>query len=236
MRTLSWLLACFLLIEARTASGQHLLTNQLSNAGPQQPARPRWDVGVTAGFFQANPRQGDDPYGDDWYFQGRYGVSIGRFWTTHLKTEAELSTTGEGTRYTHRFANIPSVPAHYPIGVQEHFRLRQVSGRVVWQFFENRWVHPYVLGGVTFDAERQHSVVPEQFFYAGGDARTPPTRIPLSLAVDAGPDTVYRAGAIAGVGTKLYVTPMAYFNTGLVMTQAKPSRTVSFTVGLGWDF
>ena len=235
MRTNPWEVAFLLVIFVGTAEAQPALTDRLTQA-TQQLTRPRWDVGVTAGFFQANPKQTEGPYGDDWYPQGRYAVTVGRFWTEHLKTEMELAITGEGTRYTQRYATIPGVPPYYPISVQEHFQLTQLSGRGVWQFFENSWVHPYLFGGVSLEAERQRAWVPEQFFYGSGDPRTPSNRIPLTPAVSAGPDTVYRIGAIGGAGSKFYMSPASYFNASVLMSQAKTSRNVSFVAGFGWDF
>jgi hypothetical protein len=191
---------------------------------------------VTAGLFEANPKQTDGPYGDDWYSQGRYGLSVGRFWTEHIKTEMEVAATGEGTRYTQRYATVPGVPPYYPVNVQEYYQLAQLSGRAVWQFFENSWVHPYVFGGLSVDAERHRVVIPEQFFYLSADPRNPASRIPVSPIGTADPETDYRVGAIAGFGTKVYMSPRSYFNTSFVMSQAKPARSVSFVAGFGWDF
>lgn len=233
MRGTPWILVSFLTFWPNISHSQELLTNQLTHPAVQLPS---WDVGLTAGLFEANPKQGDGPYDDDWYFQGRYGLSIGRYWGSHLKTEFEFATTGEGTRYTQRYVSIPGVPPYYPVSVQEHYQLNQVSGRAVWQFFENRWVHPYVFGGIAVEAERQRTWVPEQFFYGSSDPRSPSNRIPLSASIESGPETVYRVGGIAGVGTKVYMSTRTYFNTSLVMSQARPSRNVSLIAGFGWDF
>ena len=108
--------------------------------------------------------------------------------------------------------------------------------RAVWQFFENSWVHPYILGGLSLEAERPHVWVPEQFFYGNGDPRNPSNRIPLTPSVSAGPATAYRVGAIAGIGSKFYMSPRSYFNTSVLMSQARTSRNVSFIAGFGWDF
>lgn len=237
MRPTLLLIVTLLSLDLTRVTGQELLTNQLTNKTPQIVQLPSWDFGLTAGLFQANPKQGDGPFDDDWYFQGRYGVSIGRYWGSHFKTEVEFATTGEGARYTQRYASISGVPAYYPISVQERYQLNQLSGRVAWQFFENRWVHPYVFGGVALEAERRWVWVPEQFYYQpASDPRGAPNRIALSPSVDSGPDTNYRAGAIAGLGTKIYVSRQAYFNTSLLMAQARSSRNVSFNAGFGWDF
>lgn len=236
MRRFIGILPLVLFCSPELSFGQSQLTNQLTHQQTQQLSRPRWDVAVSAGVFQSNPGQSDDRYGDDWYFQGRYGVSVGRFWSEHFKTEIELAATGEGTRYTQRYATIPGVPPYYPISVQESFQLNQLSGRAVWQFFENSWVHPYAFGGVSVEGEQRRVWVPEQFYYPTTEPRNPGNRIALSPTGDAGPGTTYRAGAIAGVGAKVYMSPRSYFNTSFVMSQAKPARNVSFIAGFGWDF
>lgn len=197
---------------------------------------PRWEVGVTAGFIQANPREGsEEPYRDDWYFTGRYAVSAGRFWSRHLETEVEFATTGNGERYTNRYSNVPGVPTYYTVNIRERFRVHQLSGRVVWQFLDNSWVHPYVFGGITGEAERRQVWIPEQYFNAGPDTRNPANRILVSPAVDQ-TSTTFRAGATAGAGTKVYMSPGSYFNAGFVVSRARPSTTVSFIAGFGWDF
>lgn len=216
----------------------------ISPATAQQPpstttpagSQKRWDAGGTVGLFQSSPDSIGAPYGDDWYFEGRYAVSVGRYWTEHFKTEVEFATTGEGFRYAQRFANVPGVPPQYSYGVEEYFRLNQLSGRVVWQFLENSWVHPYVFAGAAYDAERRRGRVPEQYFYSSPDPRLPANRILVTGAIDREAETVHRVGGIAGVGAKFYMSPNAYFNTGVIASRAKPATTVSFVGGFGIDF
>jgi hypothetical protein len=209
--------------------------NQPVDLTAQLTQRPDWDVTLTAGLFQSKPDGADGPYGDDWYLTGRYAASAGRFWTPHLKTEVEFATTGQGSRYTNRPANVPGVPAYYPLNVHETFRLHQISGRVVWQFLENTWVHPYVFGGITADAQHHSTYIPDQYYYPTNDPRTPGNRILVTPEVDeSGID--YSAGATAGIGTKVYVSSKSYFNAGFVVSRAKPSTTVSFIAGFGVDF
>jgi hypothetical protein len=221
MRRIAWIFTILLGICGSAAEAQSV---------------PKWDVGATAGLVEARPAAPDSPYDNDWYFEGRYAVSVGRFWTDHLKTEIEFATTGEGSRYAQRFANIPGVPPNYPYGVQEYYRLHQTSARIVWQFFDNAWVHPYVFGGVAHEAERQRVRVHEQFYYAGNDPRNPINRFVIAPAADVGPDVAHRAAAIAGAGAKIYMSPSAYINTGFVVSHAKPARNVSFIAGFGVDF
>jgi hypothetical protein len=205
------------------------------SANAQTLAQPKWDVGSSVGLLSASPRPSDEPYGSDWYFEGRYAVSIGRYWTEHLKTEVELVTSGEGERFAQRYSTAPGVPPYsYPYTVQERHTLRQVSGRMVWQFFENAWVHPYIFGGVVYDAERRETLIPPQYYYPDPRTQTPP--LTLAPASRTGPETVHRVGASAGFGAKVYITRNAFFNTAFVVSRATPARTASILGGFGFDF
>lgn len=201
----------------------------------QTSAAPEWDAGASVGLFQSFPGSQQTGYSQDWYFEGRYAASIGRYWTEHLKTEFELASTGEGHRYAQRFANAPGVPPSYTFPVDEFFQLNQVSGRVVWQFFENSWVHPYVLGGVSYDIERQREQLPQPFYYPNAPRPNEPP-VPIAPAEGRGTRTVNRVGAIAGVGAKFYMSPRAFFNAAFLTTHTRPTHTVSLVGGFGIDF
>jgi len=217
-RTLLFSIACLTLAVSAHAQG----------AAPA----PRWDVAGSIGSFASNPEP-IRPYGSDWYHEARFAASVGRYWTSHFKTELEFATTTEGSRFSNRNAPIPGVPSYYPISVQEYFQLNQLSVRAVWQFFDNAWVHPYMFGGVTFDAQRQETLIPEQFFYP--DPRSPSTRIPVTPPIQQ-QETAHLFGTTAGAGAKVYLTKNAFFNGAVVASYTQPRRTVSFTGGFGLDF
>lgn len=196
---------------------------------------PKWDFAVSAGLFEGRPGpDGPGYYGDNWYTSARAGVSVGRYWTPNLKTEAEVMTSGEGMRYAQRTTTLRDGTS-WPYGAQEYFRLSQGSARVVWQLFENRWIHPYVLAGVTLDADRQRAFIAEQYRY-NGDARAPGTRQLLAPQQTEGSVNRYRVGALVGAGAKLYLSPRTFANTAVLVTYAKPAKTVSVILGLGLDF
>lgn len=211
--------------EAQPSSAQATAGKQLSP--------PQWDVAGSIGLLSSDPVPSDAPYSDDWYHEARFAASVGRYWTRHLKTELEFATSTEGSRFSNRTSVVPGAPPYYPLSVYENFRLNQVSGRVVWQFLDNTWVHPYVFGGVTLDAQRQMTFIPEQFFYP--DPRTPSNRIQVTPEIQQ-EDTSYRFGPIAGAGAKMYVTRTAFFNAAVVTSYSNPTRTVSFIGGFGVDF
>ena len=220
MRTISWIFA--ILLSAPAASFA------------QDAGQPRWEVNASAGLFQGRPT--DDTRGwDDWYSDGRYAASIGRYWTTHLKTEIEFAITGEGRRYTQQFVNVPGLQVPYPVGVEVYHRLQQASTRAVWQFNDNAWVHPYLNVGVVYEIARTRQWSPEQFYYPPGDPRIVP-RVPLGNQFNGDPTTDRRVGFTVGGGSKFYFSPNAYINTGLQFSRAKPSTTVTLLAGLGLDF
>lgn len=203
----------------------------------QSLAEPRWDFAVTTGLLEGQPGDEDGPghYGADWYTSARLGASVGRYWTRHLKTEVEVMTSTEGFRYAMNEAT-SSDGSSWPYGIQEYYRLSQGSARMVWQMLDNRWIHPYLLAGVTVDIERHRSYTAEQYRYLPSTAGSTIVRELLVHEHHSGPDTVYRAGAMVGGGAKLYMSTNAFANTALLMTYAGPAKTVSLILGFGLDF
>ena len=194
----------------------------------------KWDVAVSAALFEANPNVEGARYDDEWYFHGRYAVTVGHYWTEHLKTEVEYATSGEGTNFHQEYKSLPGIPAPYPYYFESFHRLEQASVRMVWQFGENSWVHPYVSGGLVGDRERQRVHIPVQYQYPGGGSV--PNRVLVVDELQSGPTREYRLGATAGAGAKFYMSRNAFFNTGFIGTWSQPAATVSLFAGFGIDF
>lgn len=203
----------------------------------QASSDPKWDFAVTTGLFEGQPHGDDEAsyYGDDWYAAARLGVSVGRYWTRHFKTEVEVMTSTEGMHYAARHATT-SDGTSWPYGVQEHYRVSQGSVRAVWQLLDNRWIHPYLLAGLTIDVERQHTYTAEQFRYLPSAPGQPSLRELVVREQRQGAKTVTRAGAIVGGGAKLYMSANVFANSALLVTYAKPAKSVSLVIGLGLDF
>lgn len=229
MRGISWI---FVVLAGVVGAGAAEAQSAGTGTDTKPISNPKWDAAVSIGLLSADPAPASNPYGGDWYFEGRYAASIGYYWTTHFKTELEATTSGQGERYVQLDSSTPGVPPAYTYTAREHHTLRQVSGRTVWQFFDNAWVHPYVFGGLTYDNDRVETSAAPQFYYP--DPRTPGLRAPLTP--DAATRIVHRFGVNAGVGTKVYLTPNAFFNAALVMSYARPARTASVIGGFGVDF
>lgn len=222
MRSLLWILA--LLLTAAAAEAQ---------TPPAIPDRLQWDVNLNAGIFGHRPAPGDDSY-DNWYNEGRYAASIGYYWTEHLKTELEFAHSPQGDLHFQELSRVPGTGALHTVFGRSFHRLQQTSLRMVWQFGDNTWVHPYVNGGLVLDADRQRRHSPVTYSYPGDPRVVPPIVVRPEMV--SGPDTVYRSGVSLGFGSKFYVAPQAYINTGVQWTYARPAKTIAFYSGFGFEF
>ena len=103
---------------------------------------------------------------------------------------------------------------------------------MVWQFRDNAWVHPFLSAGVVLDAERLRSHVPLQYQPTGraGDF------VAVRTELNARKRTELRGGVTVGGGAKFYMSPNAFFNTGVIVTYSRPTATISLTTGFGIDF
>ena len=168
----------------------------------------RWDAGGTIGLISARMPEIDQPYYEDWYEQGRYAGSIGYYFTRHVKMEFEHAWSGPGTRYLYDYRQVNGQTRVSPI--EQSFQLQQSTVRVLWQFRDNAWVHPYLGAGAVLDIENQKT---------GGASHTE-----------------MRGGVSINGGAKFYMTRQAFFNTGAIVTYSKPVGTVSFIAGFGYDW
>ena len=136
-----------------------------------------WDLTIAAGALAARPElESSDRYRDEWYNTGQLALVVGRHLTPHFKVELEASTAAEGHQFVERYVTVPNAAYPVPYATERFTTLRQVSGSVIWQFFENEWAHPFVQAGVAADVERVRSFTPAQTFYIG-DPRLPGSRV-----------------------------------------------------------
>jgi hypothetical protein len=199
-------------------------------AAAQSPSQPRFDTAVTVGLIEARPGDLDQPYYDDWYAHGRFAGSIGYYLTKNLKAEFEHAWSGEGSRYLLDFTHINGLS--YPYQVEQFFQLQQSTLRIVWQFRDNAWVHPYLSAGAVLDRERQRIYLPVT--YQPGPRGE---RVLVQNEADAGTRTELRGGFSIAGGVKAYMNSRAFFNTGAIVTHSKPDKgTVNLIAGFGIDF
>ena len=194
----------------------------------EAPPRPRLEASASIAFIEVSPEKLDVPYYDRWYAEGRYAGAIAYYWSRHLKTEYEYSISGEASRFVQDFVTLGGVP--YPYGREEFHQLQQHSLRMVYQFRDNQWVHPYISAGVVMDVDSQKIRVPITYQPSG--------RGGVILVHNAtNTDRVETQGGVTiGGGAKFYMSKNAFFNAGAIGTYTRPSRTISLVAGFGVDF
>ena len=224
MRGISWIFPILLI--AMTAEAQTTLAEAAAD-------RPRVEINVGAGAMMARGEH-TPPHYNDWFSEGRYTASIGYYWTENFKTEIEFAHSGQGMNYSQEWVRVPGSGTPFLLNVEQFHRLQQISLRMVWQFYENKWVHPYVNGGISLDMDRTRSHVPEQFYYPG-DPRVNPRQLvrPESMSNSR---YEYGPGASFGGGAKFYMSPKTYLNTGAQFSLGDPFKTVTLLAGLGVEF
>jgi opacity protein-like surface antigen len=216
------LAAAALLVAAATAAAAQD-TARVSLASADSPG---WDLAAHIAWFGSN--QSDiAPDWNRWYGTGAGGVTVGRYLTPHLKAEVRGTLSGAGQIYT-QDPNLPFEPRVHDL------RATTLHGGAAYQFFDNRWFHPFVGGGVEIVRERQRIDIPQHF------RPTPPTRdqvpqlIPASRGIE---DVSYDARPFVGVGFKWFVSDRAFIRTDL--TASISGRGVAQTIasaGVGVEF
>jgi hypothetical protein len=217
MRGTSWICLLFLGI-AVTAEGGQL------------PDHAKVELGASLGVMTATPGELDSRSYDEWYGTARYAGSISYYWTRHLKTEFEHQWSHEGERFFLEDIRVNATP--YTIQGQRYHQLQQSALRVVWQFGDNAWVHPYVSAGAVLDIERQHVHVDPIFQFGNRGERTV-----VQQEMESEHRTELRGGWTIGGGAKFYMTERSFFNTAAIGTFSTPkAATVSLIAGFGIDF
>ena len=184
------------------------------DASAQQPvplaALGRWDVAGQLALLNRNKTELGSRW-DHWYEAPLIQGSAGHYWTPHLKTELEIATSGQGT-----------------IGVEEDLRYREhmlrestLGATAVYQFLDNKWVHPFVGAGLEVARERH---VAES--------------LPLPLRPVPAIDNVsYSVRPVVTGGFKFYVSQRAFVRTE-VRTSFSTDRplAIQWRGGVGIDF
>jgi hypothetical protein len=200
------------------------------------PAVSRWDVAAGTGVFNghaSNPAA-TESY-DDWYHTATLGVTVGRYLTSHVKVEGELTLSGEGSRYGQRLIDVPGVGLR-PVSLEQLTRTNSMSAALAWQFHENQWVHPFVMAGVSVDFDRTGvHTWPQSYFV--GDPRIPGTGVLVAHDRVEHLGTTSTARGLIGGGAKLYVSPQAFFRADTRIGIGRDSSGhVAFRLGFGVDF
>lgn len=194
---------------AQTAGGISLL--------PAEPAR--WDVSGDVGWLSRN-KSDIAPDWNDWYDVPGGGLSVGYYWTPHLKTDVRLAFSGEGRVHQEERIVIPGAP--FPgFRLREHrFRTATLGAGIAYQFFENQWFHPYLGGGLEMLRESH-----QQFAH---DRNTGGTLDSVRVS--------WAARPFAAGGFKWYVNEHGFVRSDLRLSVGSGGVShVGWTAGIGVD-
>lgn len=192
------------------------------------PDSPRWDAAAHV-IWLGERRRSDAFQWNRWFGVASGGGSIGYYWTAHLKTEVDLSASGEDDTYTYEIVPIPGSTT--PLYLQRNHELRftTASAGLFGQFFENAWFHPFAGAGIELVRERQHiETVPPPVPPRGATVSTPPaTETRVS----------HRGRPFVATGFKAYVSDHAYIRSDVRTSWTGDGiAALAWRTGVGVDF
>jgi hypothetical protein len=225
----SWLRLFLFLIVPILSLPSVGLGQATASASVAEASDDRFDAAGYAAWVRANRGGiGGDTF-RDWFTTPRFSLGIGRYWTEHLKTEAELAITGQGNLVS--FEELESEPGVSRYLYRDHtYRIRTLSLVQAWQFGHNAWVHPFLGAGIDVDWERRTVETNLQV----SDNRTDPVFTVEAVSRETRTEVIPRAVAVAGL--KAYLTRNAFFRTDVRASFSESVDQVAWRFGVGWDF
>lgn len=194
-----------------------------------------WDANTSVGLHVTEPVDAGAPhpvdvnYGKD--ATAGFGIDIGRYWTSHLKTEAGIQLRPDWTAYSSENVRLPDGQ------VVNAFRrtdisLTQLSAAATWQFLDNTYAHPYVSAGARIGIARAHGVREERgWVYDGRQSISYAVERDESRAVN-----VIVRPFLAG-GFKCYFTERVFTRPEVSAAWREGGTSqLTFRLGFGLDF
>jgi hypothetical protein len=203
---------------------------QATSSAPVAAAREApFDAAGYVAWFRANRGGIGGQTFRDWFTTPRLSLGIGRYWTEHLKTEAEFAITGHGNLVS--FEELESEPRVSRYLYRDHtYQIRTLSLVQAWQFRHNAWVHPFLGAGIDVDWERRTVETSLQV----SDNRSEPAFTAEALPRETRTEVIPRAVAVAGL--KAYLTRSAFFRTDVRASFRESVDQVAWRFGIGLDF
>jgi hypothetical protein len=220
-----------LLVSLALAAG----TSQATAQTPSNPSSrslvpavfPRWDLSGSLGMLNISTADSGRSW-RGWDQRFEYRADLGRYWTTHARTELSVGMSNGWTDFD-LLPLAPGVAAPIYDYVEIERRLTIVAPAFTWQFRENTFMHPYVTGGANVGFLQEHRVVIPNLYRQGGQASQLPRFDEESTRVLVRP---FLAG-----GFKSYISRSTFVRTeGRVAAGSTGARQVSLTAGVGFDF
>ena len=191
------------------------------------PPLPSGDAAAWGGWLAveeaAAPGRG---WGDSFFG----GLSAGRYWTPHLKTELDLGAGTAARMYRIEPVLIDRVRTYQYS--ESTFSQRTLGVGQHYQFGRNAWFHPHVGAGVHLTWERRTTRYQPLVLYETGG---PPGRV-LREAHTIGPETTMTLRPYVAAGVKGYVTPRVFFRADARLAFRRGLEESQLRVGVGIDF
>ena len=218
-RTCAAVLAALVLCNVSLATAQDQLVTTFV-----PDSQRRWDTAWLVGWRGVNKSE-VAPDWNQWYDVGAYSASAGRYLTPHLKIDLDVSTTTTGRVYGQEQFGNPGPLASYEIRLYG-FRRTTVSPSLVYQFFENRWVHPFLGAGIEGIREGEQL-----------DVQLVPPFAPRPPVTTRETRVRYSAQPFITGGVKFYVSERAFIRTDVLSTfSSGGAESAVWRIGAGVDF
>ena len=189
---------------------------------------PRWDVSGSLGMLNISTADSGRSW-RGWDQRFEYRADLGRYWTTHARTELSVGTSNGWEDYDVAPFPVPGVAAPIYAATDIERRLTTVAPAFTWQFRENSFMHPYVSGGVKVGILEEHRVRTQDLYRFGAQGALVPPLDERTTRVLARP-------FVAG-GFKSYLSRSVFVRTeGRVGVGPTGPRQVSILAGVGFDF
>jgi hypothetical protein len=187
-------------------------------------AQRRWDAAWFVGWRGVDKSQ-VAPEWDEWYDVAAFSASAGHYLTPHVKIDLDVSTTTTGRVYGQEQFGIPGPFPYFQLR-SYGFRRTTVAPSLAYQFFENRWVHPFLGAGI--EGIREAEWLDVQVLPPGGPRPSPPTRENRVR---------YSARPFITGGVKFYVSERAFIRTDMLSTfSSGGAESAVWRIGAGVDF
>lgn len=204
---------------------------------PFRPARslvpaafPRWDAGGSLGLLAVTTSDTSSSWGG-WEQKADYRVDVGRYWTTHLKTDVAVSASNQWDAFESVDYPATGIPGRTFAYIDSELRIFAIAPAVTWQFRENSLMHPFVSGGVKVGMLQEHRFR-ESGTYRSGSGSASDTVTPLE-----GQRTKVSARPFVAAGFKSYLSRSVFVRTeGRLAFASDGVRQMTAGVGLGFDF
>lgn len=190
-----------------------------------------WDLSGYAGRQGVNKPE-FSPDWDHWYEAASYGVSAGRLLTPNIRLELDVARSAVSNRYVS--GTVTQDGTSFFRSQEHHFTTTAASAGAAYQAFENRWVHPFIGGGLEIMRETRRSN-PSIQNLSFRDGLPVPLPVNPGLPASAGHTITARPFAITGM--KVYVAPGAFLRTDVRVSVSRTGlASAVWRAGVGVDF